>query len=62
MMAMNNTEKIIMEHGWRGRLGVVAAATLLTGWLASIFRRDKATVPQRQSSDLCSLACPCGTI
>ena len=53
--------EVIMEHGWKHWLGVFAAATVLTGGLASIFHRDNATAPRRQSAG-CSGACPCGTI
>lgn len=54
--------EVAMEHSRKRWLGVVAAATVLAGGLASIFHRDNATVPRRQSLDRCSAACPCGTI
>jgi hypothetical protein len=52
--------EVVMEHGRKRWLGVVAAATVLAGGLASIFHRDNATT--QQSSGRCSGACPCGTI
>ena len=51
-----------MEHRWRGWLGIFAAVTFLAGGLASIFGRDHATTPRRQSSDHCSVVCPCGVV
>lgn len=51
-----------MEYDWKRWLGVFAVATVLTGGLASIFHRDNANVPQRQSWERCNFACPCGTI
>jgi hypothetical protein len=51
-------------HGtWLETLaGCFAAATVLTGGLASIFHRGNATVLPQQPSGHCSGACPCGTI
>jgi hypothetical protein len=52
----------MMEHDWRGLLGVFVASVLFVGGLVSVFGRGKATVRHRQSLDGCSVVCPCGTI